>query len=111
MTEDQSGQFTADETEFNIFNADLKLAALQDAARTLGQYPEKKALIYISSGIQKNGVDNQSQLRATVNTAIRSNVAFYPIDARGLTALVPGGDATQAGAVGTSFTPAPPSDP
>ncbi len=101
--QDQSGQFVADETEFNIFNADLKLAALEDAARKLGQYPEKKALIYISSGIQKNGVDNQSQLRATVNTAIRSNVAFYPIDARGLSALVPGGDATQAGATGNNL--------
>ncbi len=96
-SQDVSGQFVADETEFNIFNADLKLAALEDAARTLAQYPEKKALIYISSGIQKNGVDNQSQLRATVNTAIRSNVAFYPIDARGLSALVPGGDATTTG--------------
>lgn len=96
-SQDQSGTFVADETEFNIFNADLKLAALEDAARTLGQYPEKKALIYISSGIQKNGVDNQSQLRATVNTAIRANVAFYPIDARGLSALVPGGDATTTG--------------
>ena len=42
--QDQSGQFVADETEFNIFNADLKLAALEDAARNLGQYPEKKAL-------------------------------------------------------------------
>ncbi len=101
--QDQSGQFVADETEFNIFNADLKLAALEDAARTLGQYPEKKALIYISSGIQKNGVDNQSQLRATVNTAVRANVAFYPIDARGLSALIPGGDATQAGAAGNNL--------
>ncbi len=101
--QDQSGQFVADETEFNIFNADLKLAALQDAARSLGQYPEKKALVYISSGIQKSGVDNQSQLRATVNTAVRANVAFYPIDARGLSALVPGGDVTQQGAAGTNL--------
>ena len=101
--QDVSGQFVADETEFNIFNSDLKLAALEDAARKLGEYPEKKALVYISSGIQKNGVDNQSQLRATVNTAIRSNVAFYPIDARGLSAAVPGGDATQAGAVGNNL--------
>ncbi len=101
--QDQSGSFTADETEFNIFNADLKLAAIEDAARNLAQYPEKKALIYISSGLQKNGVDNQSQLRATVNTAIRSNVAFYPIDARGLTALVPGGDATSTGAAGNNL--------
>jgi VWFA-related protein len=102
-SQDASGQFVADETEFNIFNADLKLAALEDAARRLGEYPEKKALVYISSGIQKNGVDNQSQLRATVNTAIRNNVAFYPIDARGLSALVPGGDATQAGSYGNSL--------
>ncbi len=102
-SQDQSGQFVADETEFNIFNADLKLAALQDAARGLGSYPEKKALIYISSGIQKSGVDNQSQLRATINTAVRSNVAFYPIDARGLSALVPGGDATQQGATGNGL--------
>lgn len=102
-SQDTSGSFVADETEFNIFNSDLKLAALEDAARKLGEYPEKKALIYISSGIPKNGVDNQSQLRATVNTAIRSNVAFYPIDARGLSALVPGGDATQAGAVGNNL--------
>jgi VWFA-related protein len=60
-------------------------------------------LIYFSGAIQKTGVDNQSQLRATVNTAVRSNVAFYPIDARGLSALVPGGDATQAGAVGNNL--------
>lgn len=101
--QDQSGSFVADETEFNIFNADLKLAALEDAARKLGQYPEKKALVYLSSGIQKSGVDNQSQLRATVNTAVRANVAFYPIDARGLTALVPGGDASQGGAAGNGL--------
>lgn len=101
--QDQSGTFVADESEFNILNVDLKLAALEQAARTLGQYPEKKALVYISSGIQKSGVDNQSQLRATVNTAVRANVAFYPIDARGLSALVPGGDASQAGASGNGL--------
>ncbi|MGH9614496.1 MAG: VWA domain-containing protein [Bryobacteraceae bacterium] len=102
-SEDTSGLYVADETEFNIFNADRKLAALEDAARTLGQYPEKKALVYFSSGVEKTGVDNQSQLRATINTAVRSNVAFYPIDARGLTALAPGGDATQTGAVGSKL--------
>jgi len=101
--EDQSGSFVADETEFNIFNTDLKLAALEDAARRLAPYPEKKALVYISAGVDKTGVDNQSQLRATVNEAVRANVAFYPIDARGLVAQVPGGDASQAGAVGTNL--------
>ena len=101
--QDVSGSFVADETEFNIFNSDRKLAALEDAARRLAHYPEKKALVYISSGIQKTGVDNQSQLQATVNSAIRANVAFYPIDARGLMATPPGGDASQAAAVGNNL--------
>jgi len=102
-TQDISGSFVADETEFNIFNADRKLAALEDAARRLQRYPEKKALVYISSGIQKTGVDNQSQLQATVNAAIRSNVAFYPIDARGLMATPPAGDASQAASAGSNL--------
>jgi VWFA-related protein len=101
--EDQSGQFVADETEFNIFNTDLKLMALEDAARKLAPYPEKKALVYFSSGVEKTGVDNQSQLRATINTAVRSNVAFYPIDARGLVASAPGGNATVAAPVGSNL--------
>jgi VWFA-related protein len=101
--EDQSGLYVADETEFNIFNTDRKLAALEDAARRLSRYPEKKALVYISSGVEKTGVDNQSQLRATTAMAVRANVSFYPIDARGLMALAPGGDATQTGAVGSNL--------
>jgi VWFA-related protein len=101
--EDESGLFVADETEFNIFNTDRKLAALEDAARKLSTYPQKKALVYFSAGVEKTGVDNQSQLRATINTAVRSNVAFYTIDARGLMASAPGGDATQTGAVGSKL--------
>jgi VWFA-related protein len=100
---DDSGSFVADETEFNIFNTDRKLAALEDAARKLSIFPEKKAMIYFSSGIGKTGVENQSQIKATVNAAVRANVAFYPVDARGLVALVPGGDASQASPRGTGI--------
>jgi VWFA-related protein len=100
---DDSGSFTADETEFNIFNTDRKLAALEDAARKLGIFPEKKALIYFSSGVNKTGVENQSQIKATTNAATRANVMIYPVDARGLTALPPGGDATQASSRGTGM--------
>jgi len=101
--EDESGLFAADETEFNIFNTDRKLAALEDTARKLSAYPQKKALVYFSAGVEKTGVDNQSQLRATINAAVQSNVAFYPIDARGLMASAPGGDATKTGAVGSKL--------
>jgi VWFA-related protein len=100
---DDSGSFAADETEFNIFNTDRKLAALEDAARKLGNFPEKKALIYFSSGVQKTGVENQSQIKATTNAATRANVMIYPVDARGLTALPPGGDASQASSRGTGM--------
>ena len=72
--------------EFNIFNTDRKLAALESAVKMLGILAEKKALVYFASGMSLNGIDNQAQLRATINAAIRGNVAFYPIDARGLVA-------------------------
>ena len=98
---DDSGSFTADETEFNIFNTDRKLAAIEDAARKLSMFPEQKALIYFSSGISKTGVENQSQIKATTNAANRANVHLYPVDARGLVALPPGGDASQASSRGT----------
>ncbi len=100
---DDSGSFTADETEFNIFNTDRKLSALEDAARKLSIFPEKKALVYFSSGISKTGVENQSQIKATVNAAVRANVSFYPVDARGLVALPPGRDASTASPRGTGM--------
>src|ERR1035438_1823239 len=99
--EDTGAAYTADDTEFNIFNTDRKLAALESAARMLGALPEKKALVYFASGVSKTGVDNEAQLRGTINAAIRNNVAFFPIDARGLVAAAPLGDATK-GSPGSS---------
>jgi VWFA-related protein len=61
----------------------------------LGQLNEKKSLIYFASGLRLNGVDNQAQLHATVDAAIKAGVSFWPIDARGLVAQAPLGDATQ----------------
>jgi hypothetical protein len=58
--------------------------------------PEQKTLLYFASGLRLNGADNQAQLRATVNAAIRANVTLNPIDARGLVATPPLGDASQA---------------
>ncbi len=100
---DDSGSFTADDTEFNVFNTDRKLSALEDATKKLAAYPEKKALIYFASGLTLTGLENQSQLRATVNAAVRANVSFYPVDARGLTAESPVGAASQASGRGTGI--------
>ena len=93
---DTGAAFTQDESEFNMFNTDRKLAALESAVKMLSTLSEKKALVYFASGMNLSGTDNQAQLRATVNAAIRGNVAFYPVDARGLVATAPLGDATKA---------------
>jgi VWFA-related protein len=93
---DPGTAFGQDDAEFNIFNTDRQLAALQTAVSLLRPLPEQKSLIYFGSGLRLNGTDNQAQLRATVNAAIRSNVSINPIDARGLVADAPLGDATRA---------------
>jgi VWFA-related protein len=87
--------FGQDEGEFNIFNTDRQLAALQTAVTMLQPVPGQKSLIYFASGLRLNGTDNQAQLRATVNAAVRANVAIHTIDARGLVATAPLGDATR----------------
>jgi len=94
-TADVGSAFGQDDSEFNIFNTDRQLAALQTAAKMLGQLSEKKLLIYFASGLSLHGLDNQAQLHATIDSAIRAGVSFWPIDARGLVAEAPLGDATQ----------------
>jgi VWFA-related protein len=92
---DTGAAFGQDDSEFNVFNTDRQLSALQTAATMLGQLNEKKSLIYFASGLRLNGLNNQAQLRATVDAAIRAGVSFWPIDARGLVAQAPLGDATK----------------
>ena len=89
------GFFGQDTGEFNLFNTDRKLAALQTAVNMLSILKEKKSLIYFASGLNLYGVDNQAQLRATLNAARRASVAFYPVDSRGLVAMAPMGDASR----------------
>jgi VWFA-related protein len=110
---DTGAAFGQDDTEFNIFNTDRQLSALQTAATMLGQISEKKSLIYFGSGLRLNGLNNQAQLHATINAAIRCGVSFWSVDARGLVAQAPLGDASigspggitmYSGASATAFT-------
>ncbi len=93
---DTGAAFGQDDSEFNIFNTDRQLSALQTTAKMLEQMNEKKSLIYFASGLRLNGVDNIAQLHATIDAAVRAGVTFWPVDARGLVASAPLGDATQA---------------
>jgi VWFA-related protein len=81
--------------ELDTFNNDVRLRALKTLAEALAPIQQKKAILYFSAGMQRNGTDNQVELRAAVNAAVRANVTIYPVDARGLQAVVPGGGARQ----------------
>jgi VWFA-related protein len=100
MTGPDAAAFGQDNAEFTVFSTDRQLAALQRAAAMLGRIHQRKALIYFGSGLRLDGHDNQAQLRATVNAANRADVAISPIDARGLVATAPLGNATQASGSG-----------
>ncbi|MFZ0953728.1 MAG: VWA domain-containing protein, partial [Candidatus Sulfotelmatobacter sp.] len=101
-TPDTGQPFTADDTEYNIFNTDRRLEALRSVAEKLSHIQQKKSLIYFSSGMDRTGIENQSELRAAVNEAVRSNLAIYTMDMRGLQALVAGGEAQSASLRGVS---------
>ena len=75
----------------------MRLRALTTLAEALTPIQQKKAILYFSSGMQRNGSDNQIELRKAINAAVRANVSIYPVDSRGLQAVVPGG-AAQPGA-------------
>jgi len=91
VTEDTGAAFTADETEFNAFNTDRKLIALESLSDLLRNIPGKKSVIQFTSGITQTGDENRSQLRATTNAANRSNVSIYTVDSRGLASSAPAG--------------------
>jgi len=101
-TPDTGQPFTADDTEYNIFNTDRRLEAIRSVAEKLSHMQQKKSLIYFSSGMDRTGIENQSELRAATNAAVRSNMAIYTMDLRGLQALVAGGEAQNASLRGTS---------
>ncbi len=87
---------TAEASELDMFNNDVRLRALRTLSETLSPIEQKKAIVYFSAGMQRSGQDNLVELRAAVNASVRAHVAIYPIDVRGLQAVVPGGDARQA---------------
>ena len=102
-TGDTGAAFGQDDSEFNVFNTDRQLSALQTAARMLGNVNEKKSLIYFASGLRLQGIDNQAQMHATADAAIKAGVAIWTVDARGLVAQAPMGDATHGSPGGQSM--------
>jgi VWFA-related protein len=95
-SESSEDTFIPDTVQFDIFNTDRRLAALETLAKMYRDFPERKSLVYFSSGVSTTGIENNAQIRSTVDNANRSNMSIYAVDSRGLVALPPGGDASKA---------------
>jgi VWFA-related protein len=93
--------FTPDEQEYNDVNTDRELFAFEDIAHSLAYINEKKSLLYFSGGIQRDGIENQASLHAAINASVRANMSIYSVDARGLEAISPLGDASTGSLRGT----------
>ena len=94
--------YTADESEYNDINTDRELYAIASIAKSLNYINQKKSLLYFSGGISRDGIENQASLRSAINSAVRSNMSIYNVDARGLQAISPLGDASTGSLRGTS---------
>jgi VWFA-related protein len=101
-TDDSATAFTADDSEFTLFNTDRRLQAIQALTEAMAPIEQKKSLIYFSSGMTQTGLDNRVAMRTVVDKAVKSNVSIYAADMRGLQALGPAGDASQASTRGQS---------
>ncbi len=100
-TADNAATFTADDTEYNSLNTDRELFAIQAIAKSLERIDQRKSLLYFSGGLTRNGIENQASMRAATNEAVRANMSIYAVDARGLQALSPLGDASTGSLRGT----------
>lgn len=84
VTADNGSAFSADDTEFNIFNTDRKLFAMESLSGMLGGIPGKKSVMQFTGGVTQSGEDNRAELIAATNAANKNNVSFYTVDSRGL---------------------------
>ena len=101
-TSDDASTFTADDTEYVNLNTDRELYAIRQVAKSLERVDQRKSMLYFSGGLARNGIENQASLREATNEAAKANLAIYSVDARGLQALPPVGDATQGSLRGTA---------
>ena len=103
VQQDTQAAYTPDQTEFNVFNTDQKLIAIESLTNVLAGIPGRKALVEFTGGITQTGEENRAELTAATDAANRADVSIYSIDARGMFATPPGGDVTTAAATGTSM--------
>jgi VWFA-related protein len=87
------------------FGARSMLLAVRSLAKNLRGVPGRKMVILFSGGFPLTN-ENESELTATIDACNKANVAIYSLDARGLTAPVPGGSAHRTSPNGKTHTAA-----
>lgn len=75
------------------FGARSMLLAIRSLAKNLRSVPGRKMLVLFSGGFPMTA-ESESELTATIDTCNKANVAIYALDARGLVATPPGGNAS-----------------
>ena len=101
-TADDASSFTADDSEYNSLNTDRELYAIRTIAKSLERVDQRKSMLYFSGGLTRQGIENQASMRAATNAAVKANMAIYSVDARGLEALPPVGNASTGSLRGTA---------
>ena len=101
--EDTGAAFVADETEFNIFNTDQKLHAIEKVAQDAGDAAGEESAGLLLRRNQQDRNRQPGAARSFHQRSIKANMVMYPIDARGLMADPPGGAASSAASRGTGI--------
>jgi VWFA-related protein len=94
----QTAQTVAQSTASRVVNLGerdtrLVLTVLEDAIRRLVAAPGERSLIFVSSGVFLTD-DLRQEETDIMDRAIRANVRISSLNARGLYAIIPGGDAS-----------------
>src|SRR5438876_6968515 len=91
----------SDDSGYAMFNGHRRLRSLRVLTSALAQVRQKKSVV-IFAGDTGSADSDLVGITATVDAAVRGGVSFYGIDATGLTAAPPLGDATHASSFGTA---------
>ncbi|MFN0084397.1 MAG: VWA domain-containing protein [Blastocatellia bacterium] len=83
----------------NVNYSRATLSTLESVTRSLSGLPGRKIMVLLTDGFYMGGRTFQQayDIRRITDAATRSGVIIYSIDARGLVAAVPGGDASDPG--------------
>jgi VWFA-related protein len=101
-TANDGSSFAADDSEYAALNTDRELYAIQQIAKALEHVDSRKSMLYFSGGLTRQGIENQASMRAATNEAVKANMAIYSVDARGLEAIPPVGNASTGSLRGTA---------